>query len=162
MNSTVEHTRNLFRENNIRCTRQRELVYIALTETNAHPTADELRRAVLVHDESVSLATVYNALEIFVESGLCRKLASTVASGPSRYDIRVHDHVHGVMPDGEIVDLPPDLSQRVVAAISPDLRREIESRLSTKVRRVAIELVFTSTGSKRPADADADRGGPAI
>lgn len=153
MNPSSEVIRDLFRKHCIRCTRQRELVYSALVSTSTHPTAEELLRLVHHHDSALSLATVYNTLDVFMSQGLCRKIASTVATGPCRYDAVVRDHAHGVLPTGEIIDLPNELSHRIVASLSPDLRREVEARVGAKVARVAVEFVLAKPSSN---DRDCD------
>ncbi len=161
MNPSLDSIRDLFRRNRIRCTRQRELVYSALAASDAHPTADELLRIVRDHDTDLSLATVYNTLDLFLSHGLCRKIASTVSSGPCRYDAVVHDHAHGVMPDGQIIDLPDDLSRRIVASLSSDIRKEVESLVGARVARIAVELVFAQT-NHAPQTLAPDRAEHAI
>lgn len=153
MNPSPDSIRDLFRTHGIRCTRQRELVYAALASTTAHPTADQLLQLIRDHDSALSLATVYNTLEVFMSRGLCRKIACSVASGPHRYDAVVHDHAHGVMSNGEIVDLPNDLSRRIVASLSAELRREVESRVGARVARVAVEFVLAEP-EREHRDAD--------
>lgn len=144
MKLNTESIRELFREHGIRCTRQRELVYAALASTPSHPTAEELLQLVHLHDSALSLATVYNTLEVLKNHGLCRKLVSSIANGPLRYDANVHDHAHGVFPNGEIVDFPAQLSERIVGSLSPDLREEIEALTGTKLLRIAVELVLST------------------
>ena len=58
----------------------------------AHPTADEIFTQVREVLPEISLATVYKALEAFVESGVSRKL--TLGGGSARYDGRTDDHDH--------------------------------------------------------------------
>ena len=57
--------RDLLAQHDIRLTRQREEIYAALAATKAHPTAEELLRAVRSSHPGISLATVYNTLETF-------------------------------------------------------------------------------------------------
>ncbi len=76
-----------------RHTAQRAAVYRYLRGVKSHPTADEIFIQVREVLPEISLATVYKALEAFVEAGVARKLA--VGGGPARYDGRTdaHDHV---------------------------------------------------------------------
>jgi Fur family peroxide stress response transcriptional regulator len=153
MNPSLNSIRDLFRRNHIRCTRQRELLYSALAASDAHPTADELLRMARDRDAALSLATVYNTLDLFLAHGLCRKITSTASSGPCRYDAVIHDHAHGVMPDGQIIDLPADLSHRIVASLSSDLRKEVESVVGARIARIAVELVFAQPDEAPRANA---------
>lgn len=154
MNLSPDSIRDLLREHGIRCTRQRELIYSTLASSRSHPCAEELLELVQDHDAAVSLATVYNTLELFRNHGLCRKIASTVANGPFRFDADVHDHAHGVLPNGQILDLPTQLSERIVSSLTPELRHEIESCTGAKVLRVAVELVLSGSGSDGSTDDD--------
>lgn len=75
-----------------RHTAQRAAVYRYLKNVTTHPTADEIFTQVREVLPEISLATVYKALEAFVESGVSRKL--TMGGGPARYDGRTDDHDH--------------------------------------------------------------------
>ena len=67
--------RQLFRTNDLRCTRQREEVYAALVATKSHPTAEELHSRLADDGCCMSLATVYNALEALCKGGICPRSA---------------------------------------------------------------------------------------
>ena len=75
-----------------RHTTQRAAIYRYLRGVTTHPTADEIFTQVREVLPDISLATVYKALEAFVESGIARKLA--LGTGPARYDGRTDDHDH--------------------------------------------------------------------
>ena len=75
-----------------RHTAQRAAIYRYLKGVTSHPTADEIFTQVREVLPDISLATVYKALEAFVEAGVSRKLA--VGGGPARYDGRTDDHDH--------------------------------------------------------------------
>lgn len=75
-----------------RHTSQRAAVYETLHASSAHPTADEIFTRVRTHIHDISLATVYKALEAFVNCGLAAKL--TLGDGPARYDGRLDEHHH--------------------------------------------------------------------
>ena len=135
--------RALFAAHGLRCTRQRQVVYAALAGTREHPTAEAIYDAVKsapdAADGSISLATVYNTLETLTQRGLCRKLATP--GGPTRYDAFTDEHAHVLAPDGSLLDLPDDLSHRIMAGVrDPDLIAEIEQRLGVKVGRISIHL----------------------
>ncbi len=75
-----------------RHTTQRAAIYSFLRRVTTHPTADEIFTQVREVLPDISLATVYKALEAFVEAGIAQKLA--LGGGPARYDGRVEDHDH--------------------------------------------------------------------
>ncbi len=126
MHVSLEDIREIFHKRDLRCTRQRELVYSALAATKSHPTAEELFDSVHTLDGAISLATVYNTLEILQEAGLCRRLPS--ASGPARFDADMTDHVHITTPKGEVIDLPDDLSRRLLDSLPSGVIADLERR----------------------------------
>jgi len=75
-----------------RHTNQRAAIYRFLWGVKTHPTADEIFTQVREVLPEISLATVYKALEAFVEAGVALKL--DLGSGPARYDGRIDDHDH--------------------------------------------------------------------
>jgi len=71
---------------------------------HSHVTAEELHAEVLAHGISLSVATVYNALNDFTEAGLVRVLA--VEGARTWFDTNISDHHHFyVEGDGEIRDI---------------------------------------------------------
>ena len=131
-------SRDILTAHGLRCTKQREMIYDALRATKAHPTADELKRMV----PGTSTATVYNTLEALCGAGLCTKIATNGAA--ARYDADQHDHMHIVLDTGEIVDIPDELSERLMSSLQGEALREIESRLGVDIRDLRIELRGTS------------------
>ena len=68
----------------------------------------------------VSLATIYNALDVLVASRLATKL--TNGDDSARYDCRCEDHYHlRDVATGEIRDLPLDFDRHLLAKIDPAL-----------------------------------------
>lgn len=131
--------REAFRKAGLRHTRQREAVYAALASSRGHPTAEELHDLVRSEEPGLSLATVYNTLEALCESGLCRRLPS--ASGVCRFDGDLSDHVHVVLPDGRVVDVPHELGRALLDSVPGHLLAELENRTGTRVGGLAIQLV---------------------
>lgn len=135
----MEKASQVLAENGLRCTRQRQEVYRALASTTAHPTAEELHGLVARDNPTISLATVYNALEAFCTAGLARKMP--MAEGPARYDADLSDHLHFVGDDGRLVDVPTDLGDRILAGIPRPLLAELEARMGVRIERVEVGLV---------------------
>lgn len=70
-----------------------------------HLTADELHGEAAAEGISVSLATVYNTLKQFTESGLLRQIA--MDSGRTYFDTNTSEHHHFfVEEDAMLVDIP--------------------------------------------------------
>ena len=94
------------KEAGLRPTRQRlALAKLLFDGGDQHVTAEQLH--VLARDASVSvsLATVYNTLHQFRESGLLREVV--IGPGRSYFDTNTHDHHHFyVEPQGQLIDIP--------------------------------------------------------
>lgn len=75
-----------------RLTPHREAVYEYLKGVRHHPTAEEIYVAVKQQIPRLSLATIYNALELLVTVGLASKI--TFGNASTRYDIRTDVHSH--------------------------------------------------------------------
>lgn len=141
---TEDEIRQAFRDNGLRFTRQRASIYRALISTRSHPTAEELFAAVRDEQPQVSLATIYNTLDALTGAGLCRRLPGATASGACRYDADTTAHAHLIADSGEILDVPDDLSDRLVQSLPSDVIAEMERRFGVAVKRVELHL-FAST-----------------
>ena len=139
---TDHSIRQLFHDKGLRCTLQRRVIFEALAETSAHPTADQLFAMVRERPDGVgvSLATVYNTLDSFASCGLVRRIPPRSASGPSRYDADCSEHVHVTMPDGRVLDVPEPLTRELLSGVTESLLRRIEDELGVRVDRVSIEI----------------------
>lgn len=150
--SPVEAARAAFERLGLRCTRQRMDIYEALRACCSHPTAEELFSVVRREQPGLSLATVYNTLEVLCSNGLCRKVASS--DSVSRYDADMRDHVHVTTPEGGVHDVPEDLGDRILGSIPQPLLDQIAQRLGMDIRGVRIDLL----GSPRPSPSGAPNG----
>ncbi len=103
-----------------RLTRQRAAVYDQLRQAHYHPSAEDLYRRVKVVVPSISLATVYKALDALVASGLATRLVA--ANGSARYDARSDHHYHlRCLRSGVVEDVPTPFDPDLIAKIDPDL-----------------------------------------
>jgi Fe2+ or Zn2+ uptake regulation protein len=115
-----------------RHTAQRAAIYRFLRSVKSHPTADEIFTQVREVLPDISLATVYKALEAFVEAGVARKLA--LGGGPARYDGRTDDHDHvRCLKCGTVRD--------VVGAHDSDLIRGLHSDDGFEIIDYRLELI---------------------
>ncbi len=113
-------------------------VYRALAATKAHPTAEELHRLVESVSPGTSLATVYNTLEALCGAGLARRIATT--QGATRYDADLSNHVHAVREDGSVIDLPSDLAEEVIGALTADFAQRVTQRLGGEFTYITMQF----------------------
>ncbi|WP_170934702.1 Fur family transcriptional regulator [Hymenobacter gelipurpurascens] len=77
----------------LRATRQRLVILESLLVLPGHPTAEQVHRRVAAQSPTISLGTVYKALDSFVAAGLTRRVASAEGSS-RRYDADCSEHHH--------------------------------------------------------------------
>jgi len=92
MGTSVQHALEQLKTTGVRITPQRHAILTYLVESMGHPTADDIYRALEPNFPSMSVATVYNNLKMFIESGMVREL--TYGDNSSRFDANVSDHHH--------------------------------------------------------------------
>lgn len=87
----------------VRITPQRHAILEHLIDSLAHPTADEIYKALERKFPNMSVATVYNNLRVFKGAGLVKELSFGDSS--SRFDYVTTDHYHIICDScGRIVD----------------------------------------------------------
>lgn len=113
MITRVQHALGHLKMSGVRITPQRHAILAYLMDAMNHPTADEIYRALEPDFPSMSVATVYNNLKLFIEAGLVREL--TYGDSSSRFDANVTDHYHAICERcGKIVDFSiPELMESV-------------------------------------------------
>ena len=110
-----------------RFTRQRAAVFDHLRSVDSHPTAEEIYIAVRRQIPTLSLATVYKAMEALVDCGLVNKLAC--ADGPGRFDCRGEAHYHlRCTRTGQICDMAVPYDEELLAKIDPALVAQLRAR----------------------------------
>lgn len=114
--TSLEATVRKCREHRMRITPQRILILRYLLDNRSHPTAEDIYRAVCRTYPNISLATVYNTLNMLVELGEIRELPGTNAS--KRFDPNLHSHDHALC---EVCGRLFDVAQ------SHDGKREIQA-----------------------------------
>lgn len=100
---SLEEIKNKLTAYGMKATHQRLVVYNSLQRMCFHPSAEEVYSNIHPENPSISLATVYNTLDSFVEAKLITKVSSE--AGKSRYDFNTvhHHHIHLTNTD-EIID----------------------------------------------------------
>ena len=92
----------------LRPTRQRiALAKLLFENEDRHVSAEDLHEEARAASVSVSLATIYNTLHQFSESGLMREVV--VEAGRSYFDTNTDDHHHFFHEhSGQLEDIPSD------------------------------------------------------
>src|SRR5579875_2180088 len=103
----------LFREQGLKVTPQRELIFEILWGAGHHPTADSIYAEARTRMPTMSLRTVYQTLNDLVGMGELDQL--DVGTGATRFDPNTGVHHHLVCTRcGKIRDLEADYSSVVV------------------------------------------------
>ena len=97
---------SMLQEAGLRPTRQRMgLARLLFDSGNRHVTAEALHTEAKINGIPVSLATIYNTLHQFTESGLLREVI--VEPGRAYFDTNVSGHHHFFFEEtGDICDIP--------------------------------------------------------
>lgn len=88
----VEELVERCRARGMNVTPQRIAIYRALVEAHDHPSPEALYRRVLPDMPSMSLATIYKALDALVDLGLAQEVSAT--GDIKRYDANMSRHHH--------------------------------------------------------------------
>lgn len=101
--NTLEFAKQKLTETGLKATQQRMVILAAVQESKNHPSPEAVYEKVRVSNPSISLGTVYNTLDTFVEKGLIQTVLAK--NGLKRYDGRLgnHNHIHCVNTN-EILD----------------------------------------------------------
>jgi Fe2+ or Zn2+ uptake regulation protein len=116
----------------LKATWPRVLILAALERDRNHPTAERLHQALRQEYPSLSLSTVYQTLEVFLRTGLCRRV--TDIADRLRVDGTPRDHDHAVCRvcgtifdiDCEHFPLPPPPASLPHDLVVTGLRLEYE------------------------------------
>ena len=125
MGATVEQALEQLKSTGVRMTPQRHAILSFLMDSMTHPTADEIYKALSPAFPSMSVATIYNNLRLFVDAGLVREL--TYGDDSSRFDADLSEHYHAICRScGKIVDFEYPPLTDVEAAASRETGFRVE------------------------------------
>ncbi len=109
MNKRDSNIESILRDHGIYPTSQRLAIANTLFSKKQHITAEQLHNTVCQADSRVSMATVYNALKLFVKRGLLREIF--IDTSRTFYDSNTsrHHHFYNVDTDdlSDMPDCPP-------------------------------------------------------
>ena len=99
-------------EKKLRYSRQREMIYEYLRNSDRHPSAEMIHNDLKQQIDGLSLGTVYRNLKLLEELGLARRAVSI--DGTDRYDAICGDHIHFLCSGcGSIQDAANADAQRI-------------------------------------------------
>ncbi|HEU4963974.1 MAG TPA: Fur family transcriptional regulator [Bacilli bacterium] len=99
----------------IRLTPQRQIILQFLKETDEHPTAEQVYQKIGEQFPGISLATVYNTLNMLKDLGVIRELSYGDLS--SRYDGNDSHHAHLVCQScSQVIDIECPPQEKLVTA----------------------------------------------
>ncbi|WP_219839036.1 Fur family transcriptional regulator [Paenibacillus sp. R14(2021)] len=141
MGATVEQALEQLKSTGVRMTPQRHAILSFLMHSKSHPTADEIYKSLSSSFPSMSVATIYNNLRLFVDAGLIKEL--TYGDDSSRFDADLSEHYHAICRScGTIVDFdhPPltgveEAASRVTGFRVEGHRMEIYGQCATCASR---------------------------
>jgi Fur family transcriptional regulator, peroxide stress response regulator len=84
--------RELCAERGIAMTHQRQVLYDVMQGMSGHPSPEEIYARMRRKMPSISLATVYKNIHLFVESGVLREVS--LHHGSQRVEMNVEEHHH--------------------------------------------------------------------
>ena len=100
-------------------TSQRALVYDVIVSIGNHPTAETIFERARERMPSISLATVYNCLEVLVRCGVVRSVRGEYQGARFCANGKLHAHMH--LANGDVVDVPlTEENARYILQLVPD------------------------------------------
>ena len=103
---------NSLRSRNCKITPQRIAVYHAIRGNRDHPNAETIYKILSPTYPTISLATIYKSLELFVELGLVQLI--NIGENSFRYDCNTECHPHLICTSCQkIIDLDNEFLQHL-------------------------------------------------
>ncbi|HZQ95228.1 MAG TPA: transcriptional repressor [Candidatus Sulfotelmatobacter sp.] len=93
MRLTHAQFRELAWKHGLAATHQRQVVYEAVIASHGHHSPEQIYATVRLRLPSISLATVYNNLRLFVECGLLREVSPHASTLRVDGNLRPHHHL---------------------------------------------------------------------
>ncbi len=106
----IENVGSYLKEHGIKPSLQRMKIFQYLLEHRSHPTVDEIYKNLVDEIPTLSKTTVYNTLNIFVESNIANVVI--IEENEARYDAKIDTHGHfKCKVCGKIKDFDIDISE---------------------------------------------------
>ena len=124
--------RELCAEHGIAVTHQRQVLYEGMQGVSGHPSPEEVYARVKKKIPSISLATVYKNIHLFVESGVLREVS--LHHGSQRVEMNVEEHHHLVCSKCKSI---ADIDEKVLGTL-PKRKKLADGFL---VERYAVDVI---------------------
>lgn len=113
MTEINSHLTEQLKRAGIRPSFQRLKVLEYLWTCLSHPTVEEIFTSLTSEIPTISIATIYNTLHVFIQTGLVREI--NIGTDAQHYDIMLEDHGHfKCLTCGKIFNFTLDFDQLVV------------------------------------------------
>jgi Fur family peroxide stress response transcriptional regulator len=93
MRLSHEQFRELAAKHGLAVTHQRQVVYEAVVASHGHYSPEDIYAAVRRRIPSISLATIYNNLRLFIECGLLREVSPHASTLRVDGNLETHHHL---------------------------------------------------------------------
>ncbi|MCU1304185.1 MAG: ferric uptake regulator, Fur family [Candidatus Sulfotelmatobacter sp.] len=93
MQTSHEQFRDLAWKSGLAATHQRQVIYEAVMAAPGHYSPEQIYAAVRRQTPSISLATIYNNLRLFVEHGLLREVSPRTSTLLVEGNLEPHHHL---------------------------------------------------------------------
>ena len=127
MNADIE---SKCKQKGVKLTDQRKLIAKVMSESESHPSVDELYKKVSKLDSKISIATVYRTVKLFEEAGIVSK--HDFKGSKSRYEQAPeehHDHLIDIN-SGEITEFVNEEIEKLQKQVAEKLGyRLVDHRL---------------------------------
>jgi len=127
---------NRLKERGLKVTPQRLIVLKALVDNDTHPNAESIIKIVRKKHPAISVGTIYNILDKFVEKDIISKLQTD--NSVMRYDPLVFEHHHIYMKNSDkVVDYFDDNLSKLVK----DYLRDKKELSNIDIESVRINII---------------------
>ncbi|MDD3680531.1 Fur family transcriptional regulator [Mesotoga sp.] len=116
----IKDTIALLKSRGYRITPQRVAIIRILRDHEGHPGAEEVFRSAIQLYPNISMATVYNVMEVLEKEGIIRAIA--VSKNSRRYDPNIKPHGHFICDScGRVFDIPTNYYEAYMKELPPEL-----------------------------------------
>lgn len=116
----IKDTIALLKSRGYRITPQRVAIIRILKDHEGHPGAEEVFRYAIQLYPNISMATVYNVMEVLEKEGIIRAIA--VSKNLRRYDSNIKPHSHFICNScRKVFDIPSNYYEACTKELPPEL-----------------------------------------
>jgi Fur family peroxide stress response transcriptional regulator len=128
--------RELCAAHGIAVTHQRQVLYEVMQKLHGHPSPEEVYASVKKRIPSISLATVYKNIHLFIESGVFKEMS--MHHGSLRIEMNSHEHHHLVCSRCKAIADIPDKDLSKMLGLAPTRKRTTNG---FQIQRLAIDVI---------------------